>query len=307
MKLLHLHPDFKPFSDKYAEAGHVELIDYPSGCEPHVRVHLKEHQNESILITARIHNSDDFIRTALAADALMGLSIQSRIEVFIPYMPHARQDRRAVPGDAFSSQVLLSMLGGMNHNFIHVFDVHNPDAYPPRVDVRSHSSVPFTNMVLHAEDRVNVRREVMLVVPDKGAMKRLYVNMDLPDTELRAEARYTTSMLQLPMLVVDKQRDPVNGKLQITVPQRDVLNRTCIILDDICDGGGTFIPIAKELKLRGAARVVLAVSHGLFTKGVQLLFEGGIDHIYTTNSFQDLASGDRLTQFTDWSQLTPNL
>ena len=65
----------------------------------------------------------------------------------------------------------------------------------------------------------------------------------------------------------------------------DLTGKYAVIIDDICDGGGTFIPIAKELKAKGCRKVVLYVTHGAFTKGTQVLFENGIDEIFTTNSF----------------------
>ncbi len=58
----------------------------------------------------------------------------------------------------------------------------------------------------------------------------------------------------------------------------------CVIVDDICDGGRTFIELAKTLKEGGAQRVVLYVTHGIFSKGIYPL-EKYIDEVYTTNSF----------------------
>lgn len=74
-----------------------------------------------------------------------------------------------------------------------------------------------------------------------------------------------------------------------------------LIVDDICDGGGTFVGLAKELRAAGATRVYLYVTHGIFSKRLPL---EGIDHVYTTDSFLSgpvnlhgnyLGHGDRLT------------
>lgn len=64
-----------------------------------------------------------------------------------------------------------------------------------------------------------------------------------------------------------------------------VKDATCFIVDDICDGGGTFIGTAAMLKSKGAAKVVLIVSHGIFSKGERL---EGIDEIFSTDSFRSL-------------------
>ena len=59
----------------------------------------------------------------------------------------------------------------------------------------------------------------------------------------------------------------------------DLAGRPCIIVDDICDGGGTFLGLAAELKKLNAGALILAVTHGLFTKGIHPL-QGEFEHIY---------------------------
>jgi len=65
--------------------------------------------------------------------------------------------------------------------------------------------------------------------------------------------------------------------------------KTCIIVDDICDGGRTFITLSRKLKEQGAAKVLLYVTHGIFSQGVDVL-KGYIDQIFTTNSFPNVTS-----------------
>ena len=60
-----------------------------------------------------------------------------------------------------------------------------------------------------------------------------------------------------------------------------------MIADDICVGGATFIALAKELKKKNAGKVVLFITHGVFSKGVDELFNSGIDEIWTTNSYNE--------------------
>jgi ribose-phosphate pyrophosphokinase len=64
-------------------------------------------------------------------------------------------------------------------------------------------------------------------------------------------------------------------------------DKDCLIVDDLCDGGYTFITLADKLRKNGARRVYLYVSHGLFSKGFPPLF-AKIDHIYCTNSVKDI-------------------
>ncbi|RYF48025.1 MAG: phosphoribosyltransferase [Cytophagaceae bacterium] len=68
-----------------------------------------------------------------------------------------------------------------------------------------------------------------------------------------------------------------------------------LIVDDICDGGGTFIGLAAELRKLNPERISLAVSHGIFSKGIDPL-TNWLDHVYTTDSFSTLTSTDAFTQ-----------
>lgn len=69
---------------------------------------------------------------------------------------------------------------------------------------------------------------------------------------------------------------------------------TAIIRDDLCDGGATFIECAKQLRDLGFKEVVLCVAHGFFTRGVDHLFNNGIDKIITTDSVCRLKPSEKL-------------
>ncbi len=81
-----------------------------------------------------------------------------------------------------------------------------------------------------------------------------------------------------------KERDVKTGALtNFKTAANDLSNQTCFIVDDICDGGGTFAGTAKMLMEEGAAKVVLIVTHGIFSKGSEIEF---VDEIYTTDSYR---------------------
>ena len=84
-----------------------------------------------------------------------------------------------------------------------------------------------------------------------------------------------------------KERDVKTGALlSFKTTVTDLSGQTCFIVDDICDGGGTFAGTAKMLKEKGAVKVVLIVSHGIFSKGSII---DSVDEIYTTDSFKQVA------------------
>ncbi|MEL6720431.1 MAG: phosphoribosyltransferase family protein [Bacteroidota bacterium] len=75
----------------------------------------------------------------------------------------------------------------------------------------------------------------------------------------------------------------------------DLNAKNCLIVDDICDGGRTFIGLAEALKHKGANRLYLAVSHGIFSYGFEEL-NNHFEHIFTTDAFRDLEEVEGVTQ-----------
>ena len=81
-----------------------------------------------------------------------------------------------------------------------------------------------------------------------------------------------------------KSRDLRNGNVSLRVlePQK-CINRNCVIIDDLCDGGATFIAIAKQISEQ---HLTLIVSHGIFSKGFTEL-QTWFDSIITTDSYRN--------------------
>ena len=117
--------------------------------------------------------------------------------------------------------------------------------------------------------------------PDAGAEKKIY--------GLCQEIGYTKEII-----FGRKHRDVASGKLQ----HADVINTempdNILIVDDICDGGGTFSMLAEAIQLKNPeCKISLAISHGIFSKGLPV---NRIAHVYTTDSFQKIAETDYITQ-----------
>jgi ribose-phosphate pyrophosphokinase len=113
----------------------------------------------------------------------------------------------------------------------------------------------------------------VLISPDGGALKKIYkVSEFLGGKEV---------------IECSKSRDVKTGKLTGAKVYADDLNgKACLIVDDICDGGGTFIGLAEALKAKNAGELFLAVSHGLFSKGFEEL--KCFEKVFTTDSFMDV-------------------
>ena len=78
----------------------------------------------------------------------------------------------------------------------------------------------------------------------------------------------------------------------------DAENKTFVIVDDICDGGRTFIELAKVIRKDYSkdSKIVLIITHGIFSKGFETVFEH-VDEVYTTNSVNEFSSHNKLTQY----------
>lgn len=285
IKTLNLDKDFHPFGKE--NQIEFERFQFPSGCEPHIRLKLSEEelisfnlQNEidrKVIITCRIHSTADIFELLLVTDSLRRVGIK-RLELFIPYLPFARQDRVMVKGEPLSLKVFSDLINSQNYEKLFIYDPHSDVSMAVLNNSEKISNHLFVEKVLNKV----ARNGYQLVSPDAGACKKIY---DL--------AKSLNSHCQV--ITCNKVRDVQTGNiLSIECFEQDFRGMPLYIVDDICDGGGTFVLLAKELKKRNAGKINLVVSHGIFSKGLDV-FEN-IDHIYSTDSFKTIENSDKFTQ-----------
>ena len=242
-----------------------------SGGEVHVK--LEDGPEKSVRIIASLNSSDEIFKLILLTDALKRKGVEIT-EVFIPYVPYARQDRVMNNGEALSIKVFCELINSQNYKKVVVLDPHSEvtTALLNNVEVQELNLLEPVLLKYGHDDSV-------LFSPDAGALKKIYKAAQL--------ANYTGEVV-----TCSKHRDTTTGKITDTiVPYRiDHYKKNIIIVDDICDGGRTFIEIAKKIKLVPSEerKIVLVVTHGIFSQGLDVLKEGGIDKVYTTNSFKDI-------------------
>lgn len=242
-----------------------------SGGERHIQLEgLSASELSEVTIRARIKSSDDLMDLLLAENALRhkyGPSLKINLE--LPYLPYARQDRVCASGQAFSLEVFANMLKILRLNRLVTWDCHSQKG----IDLTRAINVAPVDILRSDEKLLDLIKSEnsVLVCPDKGAVNRC---VDIKET------------LNLPhMVFCEKRRDPVTGKIYKTdVLTDDMTGKYAIISDDICDGGFTFIKIAEQLREKNVGKVVLFVTHGIFSRGLDV-FDGLVDEIVTTNSF----------------------
>ena len=225
------------------------------------------HDQSNILpeqkIVAHLQNSNDVMALLMVVDALRNLDSKVVIKVHIPYLPYARQDRVCNTGEAFSLKVFTQIINSLNLDEVSVCDPHSDVATALLDRVRV---IPQHVMVARIP---NVDKlDVVVVSPDAGAEKKAFKAMQ----QIGADG----------IIYASKVRDTKTGDIVATrVPPWDNMtpNSRLLIVDDICDGGRTFIELAKKLPNN---HKYLYVTHGIFSNGLDELAKHYVN-IYCPN------------------------
>ena len=218
-------------------------------------------------VIAYLYSSDNIMQLMMIIDAIRRQSANTKIDLTVPYFPYARQDRVCNDGEAFSVFVMANMINSLECNSVTVYDPHSTITTDLINNVRvvSQSDI-LTNSVVINDIK---EKGLVLASPDNGAAKK---------TQDFAEGN------NIDVIYCTKSRDVRTGKITATNIPDGVEDKSFIIIDDICDGGRTFIELAKALKKAGANDLYLYVTHGIFSKGLDVLKESFI-HVYCYHTF----------------------
>lgn len=240
------------------------IMTFPCGEQ---NIHHIAFTNEKYL-----SNELDITRLALKKDILNRKFPHLTFSLLLPYVPYGRQDRVTSINESFSLKVYATLLNSLRFNQVVIVDPHSDVTSALIENVKVILALDVIRGFTNLKDRyLGEDKETFLISPDAGSNKKV-----------NAIGQY----FQNPVVRADKTRNIANGNLSgCIVYHDDFKGADVLIIDDICDGGGTFIMLAKELKAKNCGKVILYVTHGAFTKGTGVLFDGGIDEIYTTDSF----------------------
>jgi len=257
----------------------VKSFDFSAG-EVQVRVDPIPPNAKEVTIESDIRNSRDFMETCLTLNAINHMEgVECPVRLILRYLPYSRQDRPCATGEAFSLEVSLAFLATfLNPNDTLVtWDVHSEVAGSEIS--RNFPGVNFFNLTAAALLRdlsevkgISFSPDTIVISPDKGAVERA--------TEVKSALGLSE------VIYASKVRDPNTGAiLRTEVPEEiSYEGRPLLIVDDICDGGRTFIELAKVLRKYNPSRIDLYVTHGIFSKGF-LVFEDLIDNFFVANLF----------------------
>lgn len=264
-----------------------ESSQFPGG-EQFIRIDPKvaalQDNNLPVMIFSRLRDGDDVMKLLMARDAMTILGFDVRAAI-LPYFPYGRQDRTVNGGESFSAKVFANLI---NDNFDGVvsLDNHSPVTNAVldfNIELSSFAAVAMwiANTVTPNTDGGAFdweNEEIVILAPDAGAVKRaekVAMEIKLKHPNWTIEVEYAS-----------KKRDLLAGTVLYVDCPTIYAAQHVFVIDDICDGGRTFIELAAEIRAGETQPLSLNlfVTHGIFSKGLDTLC-GYYDLIATTDSF----------------------
>ena len=190
--------------------------------------------------------NDNLMELLLCIDALKRSSAKN-ITAVIPYFGYARQDRKVVPRTSISAKLVSNLITKAGADRVVTVDLHAGQ-------IQGFFDIPVDNLFAtpifarHVRKKIKSKK-IICVAPDVGGTER---------------ARALGKLLNVGLAIVDKRR-PKPGQSQVMNVIGDVKDKTCVIVDDIIDSGGTIVNAAKALKQRGAKEVYVYITHGVLS------------------------------------------
>lgn len=236
---------------------------------------------DAVQINTRLNSFKDVELLICATHALRNITDRN-IALYVPYFLGSRSDRKFQEGGVnYLKQVICPIINSLNFIAVAVLDPHS-DVLEACLNnyekVDNHLIVKYALEDLKAFETSDSLNEICLVSPDAGAYKKIF----------DVAKKFSIEKI----ITANKVRDMKTGNiLRTEIPTLDQHNNIkYVIIDDICDGGRTFIELAKAIKEgRPTAKVYLVVTHGIFSGGFYDLNEV-LDGIYCTNSYEDVQS-----------------
>lgn len=241
----------------------LRYITFPDG-QLHLNLNIELLKSTTEVI-CRIRNSDDLFKLLLFVSALrenLKLEDSLEIDLHIPYLMGARYDRVINEGDSFDLRVVAEIINKCRFHRVFVYDIHSEVALNEITNCINRSNSPLVSKYI-------INKDIVLICPDNGAKRHL--------------DRYEKLLPSIKNIVFcEKSRDKDTGKISLTVLKPELCkNQYCLIIDDICDGGGTFKAIASQIEPQN---LDLIVTHAIFSQGYDDLLVH-FSMIYCTDSF----------------------
>ena len=192
--------------------------------------------------------NDNLMELLIIIDALRRASAR-RITAVIPYFGYARQDRKSLARTPISAKLVANMITTAGADRVLTVDLHAGQ-------IQGFFDIPTDNLFAAPVFTSDIKERydnnhLMVVSPDVGGVVR---------------ARIIAKRIDAPLAIVDKRRERP-GESEVMNIIGDVRGRTCLLVDDIVDSGGTLGNAADELLRQGATSVAAYITHGVLSGG----------------------------------------
>ena len=237
-----------------------------------IYIEVKENiRGNSIFIVQSVSSpaNDNLMELLLCIDALKRSSAKN-ITAVIPYFGYARQDRKVAPRTSISAKLVSNLITKAGADRVVTVDLHAGQ-------IQGFFDIPVDNLfatpIFSRHIKKNIKgKNLICVSPDVGGVERT-----------RALAR----KLDVGIGIIDKRR-PAPGKSQVMNVIGNVKNKTCIIIDDIIDSGGTIVNAAQALINRGAKEVHVYITHGVLSgEAVEKIRKSKIKKLVITDTIDN--------------------
>jgi ribose-phosphate pyrophosphokinase len=225
-------------------------------------------QDVFIIQSTAFPTNDHLMELLIISDALRRSSAR-RITAVIPYFGYARQDRRASGRTPISAKLVANLITESGVDRVLTVDLHAGQ-------IQGFFDIPTDNlfaaplMARDIKEHMNTSN-VMVVSPDVGGVVR---------------ARALAKRIDAPLAIVDKRRERA-GESEVMNIIGDVAGRSCILVDDIVDSGGTLCNAAEALLEKGAKEVYAYITHGVLSGGaVARIAASKLKELVITDSIQ---------------------
>ncbi len=261
------HPDLaREISEELgAPLGKIQVGRFPDG---EVRLQILENvRGADVFVvqpTCRPVN-ENLIELLIMLDAFRRASAY-RITAVMPYYGYARQDRKDRPRVPISAKLVADLLTSAGAERVLALDLHAGQ-------IQGYFDIPvdhlFATPVTVDYFRKLKLKNLAVVSPDPGGVER---------------ARAFAKKMKAPLAIIDKRREDAHVVEMMNVIG-EVAGKTCLIVDDMIDTGGTLARAAKALLEKGAEKVYACCTHGVFAAdAIKIICDAPLEQVVTTNS-----------------------